>query len=135
MSMYIRVCIDEDVAAARRAFGTQVLSYGLARPGVDPALSYRGHFGRMGFEDLFQRLEHRRDQGTPISELVDEVPDELLSLVGYYGSAAGAPERFAALAAGLDEAIVRVVTARKGVAPVIEAMEALTPTKIRAAMR
>ena len=33
---------------------------------------------------------------TPIGELVDAVPDELLNLVGYYGTAAGAPERFAA---------------------------------------
>jgi alkanesulfonate monooxygenase SsuD/methylene tetrahydromethanopterin reductase-like flavin-dependent oxidoreductase (luciferase family) len=134
MSMYVRVCIDDDVAAARKAFGVQVLNYGLARPGVDRALSYRGHFGRMGFDDLFLDLEEKRANGTPVVDLVDLVPDEFLNLVGYFGTAAGAPEAFAAIAGGLDEAIVRVITARKGTAPVIEAMDALTPAKIRAAL-
>ncbi len=132
MSMYVRVCIDEDVEAARRAFCTQVLTYGLRRPGVDATLSYRGHFGRMGFDDLLVDLENRRDQGTPFRELVDLVPDEFLNRVGYFGPAQGAPERFAELSQGLDEAIVRIITARKGIQPIIEAMDALTPEKIRA---
>ena len=34
MTMYIRVCIDDDVAAARQAFGAQVLGYALGRPGT-----------------------------------------------------------------------------------------------------
>ena len=34
MTMYIRVCIDDDVAAARQAFGTQVLGYAMGRPGI-----------------------------------------------------------------------------------------------------
>ena len=34
LTMYIRVCIDDDVAAARRAFGTQVLGYAMAQPGM-----------------------------------------------------------------------------------------------------
>ncbi len=134
MSMYIRVCIDDDVAAARRAFGVQVLSYGLARPGVDRTLSYRGHFGRMGFDDLFLELEERRSTGTPIAELVDIVPDDLLLQVGYFGPAKGAPEHFARLAGGLDEAIVRIITARKGIEPIVSAMDALTPAKIRSAI-
>jgi alkanesulfonate monooxygenase SsuD/methylene tetrahydromethanopterin reductase-like flavin-dependent oxidoreductase (luciferase family) len=131
MSMYIRVCIDDDVAAARRAFGVQVLGYGLARPGVDRALSYRGHFGRMGFDDLFLDLEERRANGASLVELVDLVPDEFLNLVGYFGNAQEAPARFAQLADGLDEAIVRVITARPGIDPIVEAMDALTPAKIR----
>src|SRR5580698_160364 len=34
MTMYIRVCIDDDVAAARQAFGTQVLSYAMGPSGI-----------------------------------------------------------------------------------------------------
>ena len=65
-------------------------------------------------------------------ELVAAVPDEMLHAVGYYGPAA-APAAFTRLNQGLDEAIVRVVTARPGLAPVTEAMAALTPALIRAA--
>lgn len=133
ISMYIRVCIDDDAAAARKAFGIQVLTYGLSRPGVDRTLAYRGHFARMGFDDLFLDLERRRADGVPLSELVDRVPDEFLNLVGYFGPPAGAAERFVELSAGLDEAIVRIVSARRGTQPVIDAMRALTPSKIRSA--
>lgn len=131
--MYIRVCVDDDVASARRALGAQVLGYAMGRPGVSNALGYRGHFGRMGFDDALTELEARRADGARLADLVDAAPDELLSAVGYWGPAAGAPAAFAALAAGLDEAIVRVVAARPGLAPVVEAMTALTPERIAAA--
>jgi hypothetical protein len=57
----------------------------------------------------------------------------MLRAVGYYGPAAGAPAAFARLSAGLDEAIVRIVTARPGPEPASRAMAALTPALIRAA--
>jgi len=133
LSMYIRVCVDEDVAAARRAFAEQVLGYSLVRPGADPTLAYRGHFGRMGFETALRDLEASRDAGAPMAELCDAVPEDLLAAVGYYGTAAGAAARFAELSVGLDETIVRVVTARKTLDAVRDAMQALTPEKIRAA--
>jgi len=133
LSMYIRVCVDDDVEAARRAFAQQVLGYGLARPGADPTLAYRGHFGRMGFEDALRDLEARRDRGADVDELVDLVPEELLGAVGYYGTAKGAAARFAELSAGLDETIVRVVTARPGADAVAATLEALTPARIRQA--
>jgi alkanesulfonate monooxygenase SsuD/methylene tetrahydromethanopterin reductase-like flavin-dependent oxidoreductase (luciferase family) len=132
LSMYIRVCVDEDVDAARRAFAMQVLGYAMARPGVDRTLSYRGHFGRMGFEDVLLDLEARRDAGAPMAELADATPDEMLRAVGYFGPAKGAASAYAKLAAGLDETIVRIITARPGRDPVIQAMEALTPALIRA---
>jgi alkanesulfonate monooxygenase SsuD/methylene tetrahydromethanopterin reductase-like flavin-dependent oxidoreductase (luciferase family) len=133
VTMYVRVCIDDDVAAARRAFGAQVLGYSMGQPGVPNTAGYRGLFGQMGFDDVLTELETRRDQGTPLPELVDAAPDELLQAVGYYGPAAGAPEAFARLSAGLDETIVRIITARPGPEPVVEAMTALTPAVIRAA--
>jgi hypothetical protein len=64
---------------------------------------------------------------------VDAAPDEMLRAVGYYGPAAPAPAAFARLSAGLDETIVRIITARPGLEPVGEAMAALTPALIRAA--
>jgi hypothetical protein len=109
-----------------------VLGYSLARPGVDRTLAYRGHFGRMGFEDVLLDLEARRDAGASMATLADATPDEMLRAVGYFGPANGAARAFAKLASGLDETIVRIITARPGVKPVIEAMEALTPALIRA---
>lgn len=41
MTMYIRVCIDDDAAAARQAFGTQVLGYAMGRPGIPQRAGYR----------------------------------------------------------------------------------------------
>jgi 5,10-methylenetetrahydromethanopterin reductase len=133
MTMYIRVCIDDDVDAARRALAEQVLGYALGRPGVPETAGYRGLFGQMGFGPALSELEGRRERGASTAELVDATPDELLHAVGYFGPAAGAPESFARLSVGLDEAVVRVVTARPGPEPVVAAMEALTPERIRVA--
>ena len=133
VTMYIRVCVDDDVAAARRALGQQVLGYALGQPGIPQDVGYRGLFGQMGFEEVLRDLEARRDQGATVSQLVNAVPEQMLQAVGYYGPAAAAPAAFARLSAGLDEAIVRVITARPGLEPVIQAMAALTPPLIRAA--
>ena len=132
VTMYIRVCVDDDVAAARQALGQQVLGYALGQPGVPQDAGYRGLFGRMGFEEVLRDLEARRDQGATPSQLVDAIPEQMLQAVGYYGPAAAAPAAFAGLSAGLDEAVVRVITARPGLEPVIAAMAALTPSLIRA---
>jgi alkanesulfonate monooxygenase SsuD/methylene tetrahydromethanopterin reductase-like flavin-dependent oxidoreductase (luciferase family) len=133
MTMYIRVCVDDDVAAARQALGAQVLGYALGRPGIPQEAGYRGLFGQMGFDQELTELEERRDRGAALRELVAAAPDEMLQAVGYYGPAAAAPAALARLGAGLDEAIVRVITARPGLEPVREAMAALTPALIRAA--
>jgi hypothetical protein len=87
----------------------------------------------MGFDAELRELEARRDRGAAMPELVAAAPDKLLHAVGYYGPATGAPAAFARLSAGLDEAIVRIITARPGLEPVGEAMTALSPSLIRAA--
>ena len=130
LTMYIRVCVDDDVAAARQALGTQVLGYAMGRPGVPRGAGYRGLFAQMGFDAELSELERRRDRGAAMPDLVAAVPEEMLRAVGYYGPAAGAPAAFARLSAGLDEAVVRIVTARPGLGPVAEAMAALTPPLI-----
>jgi alkanesulfonate monooxygenase SsuD/methylene tetrahydromethanopterin reductase-like flavin-dependent oxidoreductase (luciferase family) len=113
-TQYIRVCIDEDEQAARRAFATQVLGYAMARPGQPKDQGYRAHFGRMGFEEILTELEARREKGARISELVDAVPSELLLRVGYFGRRSGAAEALRRLSRGLDEATVRLIAARPG---------------------
>jgi len=133
VTMYIRVCVDEDVAAARLAFGTQVLGYAMARPGMPRAAGYRSLFASMGFDAELTELEERRDRGTPMADLVAAAPDAMLHAVGYYGPAAQAPAAFARLSAGLNETMVRVITARPGLEPVVAAMTALTPALIRGA--
>jgi alkanesulfonate monooxygenase SsuD/methylene tetrahydromethanopterin reductase-like flavin-dependent oxidoreductase (luciferase family) len=113
-ALYIRVCIDENEDAARRAFATQVLTYAMARPGAPKDRGYRAHFARMGFDEVLSELEARRDSGTPIAELVDSVPKDLLLEVGYFGRPSGAGEAMKRLSRGLDEAMVRLITVRSG---------------------
>ncbi len=133
LTMYVRVCVDDDVAAARQALGRQVLGYAMAWPGTPVRLGYRGLFAEMGFGDVLSELEERQELGEQMDILVAAAPDELLNAVGYFGPAQGAAEAYARLSQGLDETIVRVITARPGLKPVVAAMEALTPARIRAA--
>ena len=60
-------------------------------------------------------------------------PTRCWQAVGYYGPAGPAPAAFARLSDGLDEAIVRIITTRPGLEPVVQAMTALTPSLIREA--
>lgn len=126
---YIRVCVDEDEEAARRAFTRAVMGYALARPGAAKDLGYRAHFGRMGFDDALCELEARRDRGAAEAELIAAFPRELLLTVGYFGAAAGAAAAFRRLAVGLDVALVRVVPARPGVDAVMQIIEACRPDR------
>ncbi len=131
MVEYIRVCVDEDEEAARRAYTRAVLGYALARPGASKTASYRGHFARMGFDEALTELEERRARGAHEDEIVEAFPRELLRLVGYYGPAAGAAAAFRRLSEGLDVAIVRVVAARAGAEPVADTMRACRPEVVR----
>lgn len=134
LTMYIRVCVDDDEAAARRAFGAQVLGYAMGRPGIPSTAGYRGLFAEMGYGEVLSELEERRTSGASIDALVSAAPDEMLRAVGYFGPAPGAAPAYARLTAGLDETMVRVITARPGLEPVVATMDALTPERIRAAI-
>jgi alkanesulfonate monooxygenase SsuD/methylene tetrahydromethanopterin reductase-like flavin-dependent oxidoreductase (luciferase family) len=110
---YIRVCVDPDAAAARRALATMVLGYAMNHPGADPTKGYRRHFARMGFDEVLTELEAMRTRGAGDDALADALPDELLGRVGWWGPPEGAAAGFEALTAGLDVAVVRVVAAKK----------------------
>ena len=127
---YIRVCVDEDEDVARRAYARAIMGYALG-PRVptdrERALGYRAHFERMGFTEVLADLDEMRKRGVSEDELADAFPTEYLRRVGYYGPAEGAAEAFRRLAQGLDIAIVRVVTARPGVASTLAVMRACRP--------
>ena len=125
---YIRVCVDPDVAAARRALAQQILAYALlVRP--SGARGYRSHFERMGFGAELADLERRRAAGADDERLIAEMPERLLTSFGYAGTGEGAREWFAGVAEGLDVAIVRVLTPRPGdIGPVRAAMRAFAPS-------
>jgi alkanesulfonate monooxygenase SsuD/methylene tetrahydromethanopterin reductase-like flavin-dependent oxidoreductase (luciferase family) len=129
---FVRMCIDEDADLARRTFAASLLRYGMARPGPSGSKEqgYRGHFGRMGFDEVLTKLEARRDAGTAMSELIDELPVELMERVGYFGRPDGAPEAFRRLARGLDTALLRMITTAPGPDKVALALESARPARV-----
>jgi len=126
---YIRVCIDDDEDAAQRAFAENMLGYAMARPGQPKEQGYRGHFTRMGFDEVLTDLEARRDAGASLSDLADTVPSELLLRVGYFGTAAGAADALKRLSHGLDEAMVRLISTSAGsLEQCVKAVQACQPS-------
>jgi alkanesulfonate monooxygenase SsuD/methylene tetrahydromethanopterin reductase-like flavin-dependent oxidoreductase (luciferase family) len=110
---YVRMCVDDDVTAARLVLAKQVLAYALmVRP--SGARGYRAHFERMGFGPQLDELERKQAAGASEDDLARAVPDEILAALGYAGPAAGAGPAFKKLSAGLDVAIVRVLVVRSG---------------------
>jgi alkanesulfonate monooxygenase SsuD/methylene tetrahydromethanopterin reductase-like flavin-dependent oxidoreductase (luciferase family) len=124
---FVRMCIDEDADLARRTFAQSLLRYGLGRPGARRDRSFRGHFGRMGFDDTLQRLEQERDRGASTTDLIDMLPLEVMSAVGYFGRPEGAPDAFRRLARGLDTAVLRMITTAPGPEKVVLALESVQP--------
>jgi alkanesulfonate monooxygenase SsuD/methylene tetrahydromethanopterin reductase-like flavin-dependent oxidoreductase (luciferase family) len=113
---YIRVCVDDDADAARLAIARQVLGYALGREGQPKTVGYRAHFARMGFGEILDELEARRDRGAGIDAIARHAPEAMLRAVAAYGAPAAVREGFARLAVGLDVAIVRVITTQASAA-------------------
>ena len=133
---YIRICVDDDVDAARIALAKATMGYALGATVPterERQLGYRAHFERMGFTDELAHLDEMRKNGASSDDVADAFPAEILLSVGYFGKADGAAAAFARLAEGLDTAIVRVVAARRGVDSTLAVMEACKPESVRAA--
>lgn len=124
---YIRVCVDDDVDAARRAVAEQILAYALlVRP--SGASGYRTHFERMGFAEEIAFLTKRKAAGASDAELASAMPERMLTTFGYAGRGDGAREWFLRMAEGLDVAVVRILTPRPGDhRPVEAAVRAFAP--------
>jgi alkanesulfonate monooxygenase SsuD/methylene tetrahydromethanopterin reductase-like flavin-dependent oxidoreductase (luciferase family) len=130
---YIRVCVDDDVEVARRAFARATMGYALGQwvpTARERQLGYRAHFERMGYAAALAALDRMRQQGATADEVADAFPPELLKRVGYYGAPEGAAAAFRRLAEGLDVAIVRVVAARPGMASVCAVLNACRPEPV-----
>lgn len=127
---YIRVCVDDNVATAKRAFAKATLEYALgsSRPAAKTQKAgYRAHFERMGFAEPLAKLDQMQSMGASPDELAKAAPDKMLQQVGYYGPAAGAANAFRRLSKGLDIAVVRVVAARPGIESTLSVMKSCRP--------
>jgi alkanesulfonate monooxygenase SsuD/methylene tetrahydromethanopterin reductase-like flavin-dependent oxidoreductase (luciferase family) len=132
LAEYIRICVDDDLEVARKAYTRAVMGYALGRPGAKRPMGYRAHFERMGFADDLSRIDEMHGRNAPMDEVIDAFPEKLLRHVGYYGPAAGAAEAFRSLAQGLDCAIVRVVASRPGIEATRAVMDACKPALVAA---
>ena len=124
---YIRMCIDNDVDLARKAFIQSMLGYALGSANASPSekrMGYRGHFERMGFAEELNKLDIMRSEGASQDKLIDSFPEDLALKVGYFGTPDGAKDHFMKLSEGLDTAIVRVVAAR----PIIDSTKLVIDT-------
>jgi hypothetical protein len=81
----------------------------------------------MGFADDLLALDEMRNNNATHDELIEAFPDALLDAVGVYATPDEAQAKFAALAEGLDIAIVRVVNARPGIDATRAVMQACAP--------
>src|SRR5256885_14733817 len=116
---YIRVCVDDDVEVARRAFARSTMGYALGQwvpTERERRLGYRAHFERMGYTEALAELDQMRRRGAAPDEVADAFPPELLTRVGYYGTPAGAAAAFQRLAAGPDVGLVKGGAPPPGVA-------------------
>jgi alkanesulfonate monooxygenase SsuD/methylene tetrahydromethanopterin reductase-like flavin-dependent oxidoreductase (luciferase family) len=133
---YIRICVDDDVDAARIALAKATMNYALGQTVPterERQLGYRGHFERMGYTEQLAELDEMRTRGASADEIAAAFPADLLLAVGYFGKADGAAAHFKRLSQGLDTSIVRVVAARPNIDSVRAVMTACRPDKVAAA--
>lgn len=131
---YIRMCVDDDAALARRAYARATMHYALGAtvPNArERRQGYRAHFERMGHAEKLAMLDRMRTDGAPAAKVAESCSADLLQDVGYYGPASGAAAAFRRLSQGLDTAIVRVVAARPGLDSVLAVMRACKPELVR----
>lgn len=103
IAAYVRVAVDEDQQAARRALASEISRY-CALP------AYAEHFSRQGFGGAVETIKSAyRDGGADAAR--DAVPEAMLRRLGWYGTPDDAPTstfaRYAA--AGLKNLVARIV--------------------------
>ena len=124
----VRVCVDDDVDAARRALARAALGYALPRPGR-PGGHYRQAMARMGLDEDLTMLEGMRDRGASDEELAEAFPERALRRLGAWGRPKEAEAGFERLAQHLDIALVRVVIARPGLEAARAVVRACAPAR------
>ncbi|MDE3077592.1 MAG: LLM class flavin-dependent oxidoreductase [Chloroflexota bacterium] len=116
LSGYIRVSVDEDREAARRAMAEQAFRYALIPP-------YRRHFERLGFKAITDRLASQ-----PADQRFAGADEEMLRTISVYGTPAEVTARLPGILALYDDPIVRIVPARPGLESIKEVIEAGAPS-------
>jgi len=127
MTMYIRVCVDDGAAGVRHA-GARLCPGPPRRPGKR---RLPGPVRPDGVRRGTDRARAAAGPGRGHAGAGGRGPRRDAARGRLLRPAAAAPAAFARLSAGLDEATVRIITARPGLQPVVETMEALTPALIR----
>jgi alkanesulfonate monooxygenase SsuD/methylene tetrahydromethanopterin reductase-like flavin-dependent oxidoreductase (luciferase family) len=122
----VRVCVDDDPDAARRAFASALLPYVLGW-GSAPPRAFRSAFDRMGFAAEIAELDTLTAQGADREQLIAAFPEHMLRELGYFGPAAGAAEAVNRQAAAADVAVVRIVSARPGEESIRSIIRACAP--------
>jgi|SRR5215472_8739424 len=122
-----RVCVDDDVAAARRALAAALLPYVAGWGAGGRPRAFRAGFERMGFAAEVAEIDRLSANGAGRDEIIEAFPDGMLRGLGYYGPAAGAVEAVRRQVAGADTAVVRIVPARPGADAIRAVLEAGRP--------
>ena len=122
----VRVCVDDDEQAARRALARALLPYVLGSGGVPPR-HYRAGWERMGFAAEAAELYRMSERGLARDEIIEAFPERMLRGLGYFGPAGGAAQAVRRQVAEADTAVVRIVPARPGFEPVRAILDACRP--------
>ena len=104
MVQYVRVCIDDDIEAAKRSLAKATLGYTLGPSNTkeeSKMVGYRTHFERMGFGETLAEMDCMRKNGASGDEMANAFPAKMLSCVGYFGTAHRAAQAIRKLAEGL----------------------------------
>lgn len=122
----VRVCVDDDIEAARRALAGALLPYVLGWGGTPPS-AFRSGFERMGFAAEIAELDELRASGADREQLLQAFPERMLRKLGYFGPAAGAADAVRRQVAGADIAVIRVVPSGPGAEPIQRIIRACAP--------
>lgn len=122
----VRICIDDDAQAARRALAGALFPYVRGWTGTPPR-AFRSGFERMGFAAELAMIDWMSERVAGRQQIIEEFPERMLRELGYFGPAAGAVEALRRLAASADIAVVRVVPARPGGEAIRAILDACRP--------
>ncbi len=123
----MRVSVDDDADAARKALAGALLPYVIGWPGAPPARPFRAAFERMGFGADLAEIDQLLDRGATREQVIEAFPEQMLRGLGYYGPASGAMEAVQRLAAGADTIVVRLVPSGPGLEPIRAILDACQP--------
>jgi len=129
LAQFVRVVVDEDPTAARRALARTIFAYALSTAG-EPRVGTYYSMVRMGLGPDFERLESLRNQGVNDVDLADACPDRVLDRLGVWGRPDQARAGLERLGEGLDTCIVRIVLARPGIDSALTTLRACAPATV-----